>query len=420
MSVTTSVERPVSRPYQPPESFEAWKDGLLSAGVLPIVAVAGSRGKSTVIHLLDAIFGAAGLRTVLWTDHGVTLAGRKQRGELVPWTKALGMLSKGEIDVAVQELDWDTVHAVGLPKGAYPIVAVTNLCANNDACMLQEETLRAIRALQSVREAAHEDAVFVLNGDDWAVAGGESEGHRNAMLVTLSRDTPLVRAHVRRGGIAVWSDRGEICIGRKGDQRAVAPLSDIPAAQGGSLGFLNANLLTAVAVARACGIGEEAIGTGLREARIDPAALPGGFNVIPVGRALAIVDRPVSPWFLRVPLRAVRHLPGKRQVAVIGHAADVPLAELPEVGRLLGRDAGLVAVHGEAGDPERGAALLQGIAANDVPPVVIHAATESAALNAVLRVLRPEDVLYVVADDPRAVVRRLQRAAAAENRSATG
>ena len=142
--------------------------------------------------------------------------------------------------------------------------------------------------------------------------------------------------------------------------------------------------------------------------------------MIPVGRALAIVDRPVSPWFLRVPLRAVRHLPGKRQVAVIGQAAGVPLAEMTEVGRLLGRDAGLVAVHGEAGDPERGAALLQGIAANDVPPVVIHAATESAALNAVLRVLRPEDVLYVVADDPRAVVRRLQRAAAAEDRSANG
>lgn len=420
MNATTTVERPVSRPYAPPESFAAWREGLLASGVLPIVAVAGSRGKSTVVHLLDAIFGAAGLRTVLWTDQGVTLAGRKQRGELVPWTKALGMLSKGDLDVAVQELDWDTVHAVGLPKGAYPIVAVTNLCANNDACLLQEETLRAIRALRSVREAAHPDAVFVLNGDDWAVAGGEAEGHNRTMLVTLSRDTPLVRSHMRRGGIAVWTEDGSIRIGRRSARCEVARLSDIPATQGGSLGFLNANLLTAVAVARACGIDEETIGAGLEEARIDPAVLPGAFNLIPVGKALAIVDRPVSPWFLRVPLRAVRHLPGKRQVAVVGQVAGVPLSELHEIGRLLGRDAGLIAVHDEAADPDRGAALLQGIAANDVPPVVVHAANESAALNAVLRVLRPEDVLYVVADDPRAVVRRLQRAAAAEGRSTTG
>jgi hypothetical protein len=82
---------------------------------------------------------------------------------------------------------------------------------------------------------------------------------------------------------------------------------------------------------------------------------------------------------------------------------------MAEAGRLLGRGAGLVVIHGEAASPERAALLRQGIASHDVPPVVIRAATEATALSAVLRMLRPEDVVYVLADDPRAVLRRLRR-----------
>jgi cyanophycin synthetase len=414
MTITTT------RPGSPatadilPSSVADWRDRLRRAGAQPVIAVAGSRGKSTVIHLLDAMLTAAGLRTVLWTDHGVTINGRKQRGELVPWTRGLSLMANGDLDVAIQELDWDTVHAVGLPPGAYPVVAVTNLCANNDACLLQDETLRAIRALKSVRTAAHPEGIFILNGDDWAVAGGDHEHDPRHVLVTLSRDTPLVRSHLGRGGVAGWIEDGMVRFGTRRANADLLPLAEAPLAHHGMIGFQAANLLTAAAIARACGVDEQTVASAVTGYVQDPMVLPGSFNVIEVRGATAIVDRPAAPWFMRVPLRAIGHLPATRHVRMIGAAAAIPEADLTETGRLLGRSGGLLVLHGEQAHPERAALLLQGIAQNDVPPVVIHAETESEALSSVLRVVRPEDVLYIIADDPRGAVRRLVRSAKAE------
>ncbi len=77
-----------------PASFAEWTERLAAHGVPPVVAIAGSRGKTTVARLLDAIFAVAGMRTALWTDAGVEVAGRRQRGELAPWSRALARLGE--------------------------------------------------------------------------------------------------------------------------------------------------------------------------------------------------------------------------------------------------------------------------------------------------------------------------------------
>jgi cyanophycin synthetase len=399
---------PSSVVVERPASFAAWRAGIAAAGALPVVAIAGSRGKSTTLDLFDAMLTAHGLRTATWTDQGVAVAGRRQRGELVPWTRALASLASGGLDIAIQELDWDTVHAVGLPRGAYPLVAVTNLCANSDACLLRPDTLRAVRALRTIRDAAHPDAVFVLNGDDWAVAGGEAEHVPRQVLVALSAETPLLRSHRRAGGVAAWIEDGALRIG-VGEGRSLTPVAAIAATGGGTIPFQVTNVLIATALALAVGIPPETVASVLRSHAADPVQLPGSFNLFSRDGAAVVVDRPAPPYFLRAPLRAVGHLPGLRQLRVVGSLPGVADEDLVEAGRLLARGAALLILHGADAQPERTGLLRQGVAAHDVPPVVVHAATEAAALNAALRVLRADDVLYVVAEDPKAVVRRLRR-----------
>lgn len=392
-----------------PRSFAAWRARLRADGALPVVAVAGSRGKTTVVRLLDAMFRQAGLRTALWTDLGVEVGGRRQGGELVPWSRALERLAEGRLDVAVQELDWATLHAVGLPAAAYPVVAITNLCVNSDACLLQVETARALRSLAAVRAAVRTDGALVLNGEDFAVSGSGQESAAKTVLAALSRDTPLVRSHLQLGGTAAWIGDGRLLLGDAGEARDVGRAEDLGISLGGVVGFQLHNALTAAAVAAACGLPAAAIAAALRLPTLPAERMPGSFNVVPLPEALAIVDRPAPSWFLRPALRAATHLRAGRLLSVVGALDGVPVGDLVETGRLLGRGGGALVLHGHEPDSERGALLRQGIAANDVPPVILVARSERAAIARALAMLRPDDLLFVLADRPANVLRALRR-----------
>src|SRR5687768_13300765 len=212
MSTLLSRMAPV-RPAVPPSTFAEWRARLSREGVPAVVGVAGSRGKTTIVRLLGAIFQQAGLRTALWTDQGIEVNRRRQRGALVPWSRAIERLSGDELDVAIQELDWSLVHAVGLPPQSYPIIAITNLCVNNDSCLVQTDSLMAGRALPKLRAAPRHDGVLVLNGEDFSVGDYPEPISGTTVLVGLSRDTPLVRNHLRAGGTAVWTEERRILAG---------------------------------------------------------------------------------------------------------------------------------------------------------------------------------------------------------------
>lgn len=391
------------------KSFAAWRTAQAAAGIPPIVAVAGSRGKTTVVRLLDAVFRDAGLRTAIWTDQGVEIDGRRQRGELVPWSKALQRFGSGKLDVAIQELDWSTVHAVGLPTAVYPIVVVTNLCLNNDDCLLRANSRRAAGALARIRNAVRPGGIAVLNGEDFAV-GSTPASKAETFLAALSRDSPLVREHLQAGGVAAWADREELRFGQADDWRGVGRLRDVPLSLGGALGFQVSNALLAAAAAGACGIAADAIAHSLHAFPPLGSRAPGSFNVLPVLGATVIVDRPAPWWFLRSSLRAIGHLRAERLLTVIGRAEGIDDADLVETGRLLGRAGGALIHHSEGSASPRGMLLRQGIASNGVPPVVMHDTSERRAVRRTLDMLRAGDLAFILADHPAAVLRLVERA----------
>jgi cyanophycin synthetase len=390
-----------------PSSFEAWRAKVRRNGSIPVIAVAGSRGKSTVVRALDAIFRASGLRTVTWTDSGIEIQGRRQRGELAPWSRAMARLTDGSLDVAIQELDWAMVHAVGLPKKVYPIAAITNICVNNDACLIQDEAKRALSALPSLLSAVHGDGALVLNGEDYAVSGEEISFDAPAILAGQSKETPLLRSHLRSGGTAIWVNGEGIAIGTLDDSATVCDQRALGYTLNGEAAFQTLNIMVAAAIARACGISTLKIGDALKTYEPNPMLSPGSFNVINLGGATAIVERPDPSWFLRPALRAVRDLPRNRLLTVAGKMDQINEADLTEVGRLLGRTSSVLVLHSGREQPERTALFRQGIALNDIPPVIVHTTTERRAVGRVLEMIRPGDAALFLADNALSVIRTL-------------
>lgn len=410
MSTVLSNTAPV-QPAVPPRSFVEWRSRLSSQGVPAVIGIAGSRGKTTIVRLLNAIFQQAGLRTALWTDQGIEVNGRRQRGELVPWSRAIERLAGSDLDVAIQELDWSLVHAVGLPPQTYPIVAISNLCVNNDSCLVRTESVMAGRALPKLRAAARHDGVLVLSGEDFSVGEHPDQTEAATVLVGLSRDTPLVRNHLRAGGSAVWTEDRRILAGTIDTAKQLGATSNLAFALDGAIGFQVHNALMASAVALACGIPEKTIAAALSSFIVPATAMPGSFNVLAIDDAVVVVDRPAPSWFLRTALRGIiQLLSGHRLITVAGKMDNVPEADLVETGRLLGRAAGVLILHGTADQPERVALLRQGVAANKVPPLVVHVATERQAIARALSMLRPDDLAFILADQPASVLRALNRA----------
>ena len=393
-----------------PTGFGGWRARLDRERVAPVIGVAGSKGKTSVVRALESIFRAGGYRLATWTDSGVEIEGERQRGELGPWSRAMTRLAAGGLDVALQELDWATVPTLSVPGVNYPVVAVANLCGNSEACFLTPETVQARRALQLIRSSIATSGRLVLNADDFALSDdGDFVGHpEGRYLVGISADTPVLRRHILRGGDASWVENGSIVIREGPRKQRIAELSGLPSTREGTIPFAIQNALIATAIARCCGISESVVAAGLTSHEARPESMPGSFNVFDSGSATIVVDRPMPSWFLRTSLRAAANLGSGRQIRVAGPMPDVFTDDLSEVGRLLGRNGGVLIVQGDW-PAERLERLRQGVAGNTVPPIFLQAPNERTAVQQAMGMLRADDVLLVLAENSQGTVSLIQR-----------
>jgi UDP-N-acetylmuramyl tripeptide synthase len=393
-----------------PPSFRHWQKRCFENAIPPVIAVAGSRGKSTVVRLLQAIFDHAGVQSAIWTDMGVEINGRRQSREIAGWNRALARLMERSLDVAVQELDWNLVAAVGLPDSTYPIEVITNLCNNSPQCMATRQGETATRALPRVARAAHPTGFLCINGEDYALEQGASASAAVPVVVAKSESAPLLRHQRESGGTHLWIDaEGNIVGGLDGESVNIINVHDIPICLEGGASFQQTNVLLACAAALATGIGSGIIREALLGYESDVSRLPGSFTSSSVGSIQTYVDRVMPSWFLRPVLRAVNPQSTRRQITVIGGLGTLPLDDVFEIGRLIGRAHGAVIHHGDV-DRRRYEAFKRGIARNHYPPVLLHLPTERRAINRALRAMRADDVVLFLCDgDPGPAIRAISR-----------
>jgi hypothetical protein len=367
--------------YIPPTrqaSFIRWRGHLDRERIAPVVAIAGSRGKTSVLRATEAIFAAAQLRTASRSSAGVEIEGESQRGEIAPWARALTRLKAGGLDVAFQEIDWVTVQA--------------------------PETLLARKSLERIKKGLPGTGQLILNAHDFSLADDDGEVDARHYLVGMTPEAPMLRRHLAKGGNACYVQNHTIMLAERGKPVPVLGTYDIPWFRNESIPFAIQNGLMAAAIAHACGISIPTIREGLEDYVPRAASMPGSFNVFDIGPATVVVDRPTPSWFLRTSIRGAAGLGVRRQIRVVGPMLSVPTSDMNEVGRLLGRQTGAIIMHGDWPYDRLGLFKL-GVAMNDVPPVMLQATDERRAIIQGMEMLRADDVLLVLAENPAAAVR---------------
>lgn len=390
-------------------SFRAWQSQVVRNGLLPVIGIAGSRGKSTALRMVDAILQHAHLRTATWSNLGIEIRGRRQRDELSAWSRALARLSECSLDVVIQEMDWLTVNAVGLPASSYPVMGITNQFPSRSIFPRFESAQFLRRTAIRVVNAVHIEGTLVVCGDDPALIDTASTTDANVIVTSLSRETPSLREHLDTGNIGVWSCQGNALIGRDSSSMAVTMTSRLGGTLAGTVPFEVSNALMAVGVASAIGIDMQTISDALGAFTVSTDDLPGSFNVLEGTRCRAVVDRIAQPSHVRAVLRAVNPGGSRRQVTVIGDMSALEPDDVQELGRLVGRTHGAVVMH-STHDPSVVERFRRGIASNDFPPLFINLPTERRALNRALQTVDQDDVILVLGSgDAGPSIRALQR-----------
>lgn len=365
---------------------------------LPLVAVAGTRGKSTTVWLLEGMLAEAGRATGLWCSTGVYVRGVRQAGELGPWSRVLSAVSAGQLDVGVQELETALVTSVGLPKEVYPLAAITTLCGNDEECLISPEFSRGMLAQRIVARAVRPDGLLVLNADDMAVLEAAEETSATTVLFALRRENPAVRRHLDEGGSAVWVADGQVVVGNALDQRRIVAVSEAHFTLDGALIFEVQNLLCAVALAVGLNLPDAAIREAVRAFDPDPVRLPGSCNIFYKAGATIVLDSARQVWTLKSLIRGIRHQHHRRTIIVAGFFAHLPDEQIIEAGRLLGRLGGIVILH--AGTDRSVAHLLKdGIAQNEIPPLVLTLPSEADAIQHAFRILNDGDLCLLITED---------------------
>jgi cyanophycin synthetase len=375
---------------------------------LPIVAIAGTRGKSTVAWLLNEILKAEKLGVGLWTTTGVYRNGEHLLGELGPWSEVISELAGGTLDVAIQELEDPVVTGVGLPEGTYPLAAISSLCGNNDECLISSEAAQGAAAQHIVARAVRPDGHLVLNADDQAVLNAASETRASITLFALHPDNPSLRRHLEEGGSAVWQEDNHVIVSNEQEQRAIADISTATFTLDGSLRFQVQNLMCAVALAWHMGVDPDSIAAGIRSFEPSVELMPGSCNIIKFNGATVLLDSARQVWTVRSLVRGIRDSAFHRTIVVTDCFSHLDADAIQEAGRLIGRVADVVVTRRNGSNGESLTSFKDGLANNDVPPLVFAMPDEADGIERALRMIDSGDLCLLLTQKVHDAVSRIK------------
>jgi len=258
---------------------------------IPIVAVTGTNGKTTVTRLIAHLFETGRKLVGMTTTEGVYIGGERIiAGDCSGPQSARAVLLHPQVEAAVLETARGGILREGLAFDRCAVGVVTNISADHLG-LKGVDTLRDLAAVkQVVVEAVAPDGAAVLNADDPLVA--EMAAACDGAVVYFSRRarSPVMAAHLAAGGRGVTVEDGAVCLHTDGQRSSLIELERLGFTAGGAIDFQVENALAATAAAWAAGLNPALIARGLSTFETDARAVPGRFNVSELAGVQVVLD----------------------------------------------------------------------------------------------------------------------------------
>jgi cyanophycin synthetase len=374
-------------------------------GRIPVVAVAGTNGKTTTVRLISHLLGEKGLRVGMTNSDGVYIQGRRiDTGDCSGPKSARTVLIHPDVDAAVLETARGGVLREGLAFDRCNVAVVTNIGMGDHLGLSYISTVEDLAVVKRVIvENVAPGGVAVLNAADPIVVKMADACPGSVTFFTGDRHHPVMATHHARGLRVVYVDGGAIVAAEGSFEHRIA-LAQIPLTRNGTIGFQVENAMAAIAAAWALGLDWEIIHASLASFVSDAATVPGRFNLFDYRGATLIADYGHNPDAIQALVKAVEHMPSKRRVVVISGAGDRRNEDIRQQTQILGEAFDTVILYQDQcqrgrADGEVLALLQQGLEQASRATAIEEIRGEFLAIDTALARLEPGDLCLILIDE---------------------
>lgn len=304
---------------------------------IPVVAVAGTNGKTTTVRLTSHIITQQGKRVGMTNSDGV-YAGKQRidTGDCSGPRSARNILLHPDVDAAVFETARGGVLREGLAFDHCDVAIVTNIGMGDHLGLSYITTVEDLAVVKRVIvQNVAPQGMAVLNAADPMVVNMADSSAGEITFFAADPNLPVMAGHRAKNKRVVYIDNACI-VAAQGTEEIRIPLAEIPLTRNGSIGFQVENAMAATAAAWALGIDWTLIRQGLASFVNNAATAPGRFNVFDYKGATLIADYGHNPDAILALVSAIDAMPAKRRSVVISGAGDRRDEDIRQQTQILG------------------------------------------------------------------------------------
>lgn len=232
---------------------------------VPVIGIAGTRGKTMTGKLLFRLLSLHGLRTGLASSDGLFVDRRQLRqGDCATWADGRRVLLNREVQAAIIENGCTQILTEGLAYERCEVGIITNIdwtedLSNHDVLDEHER----IMVYRTQMDVVLPEGMAVLNADDHRVIDLARFCDGQITLFSKQAKLPALTEHLQTGGRAVFIDHNQLILAQGTQRINLCDVAAIPlTAQATNIAQIY-NVMAAAAAAWALGLTPDLIEAGL-------------------------------------------------------------------------------------------------------------------------------------------------------------
>ncbi|CAM3970300.1 cyanophycin synthetase [Flavobacterium sinopsychrotolerans] len=262
-----------------------------ASGRIPVVAVTGTNGKTTVTRLIAHLAQAAGHHTGYTTTDGIYIDGTTIRlGDCSGPGGSATVLRDPLVDFAVLECARGGILRAGLGFDKCNISVVTNVTEDhlglNDIDTIEQ--LARVKAV--VPRSTFDTGTAILNADDDLVYQMKDTLTCSIALFSMDANNARIKKHCSEGGLAAFVEDNYFIL-RKGEWKTkIAAVNQVPLTFSGTCEFMIKNILPALLAASISNFPVETTAAALQSFIPSPELTPGRMNIFEFKNFRLMID----------------------------------------------------------------------------------------------------------------------------------